>query len=134
MNESGDGVMSEDVQRRGSLKKLRIEPEGTGIAAGEPPFSSAPRPRDAKLRLVRDTLGGLIVSFEVELDNVFLGVLEFGTTLDVRIAPGKHVLVISGGGAFFSAREHFFVHEDDVLEYTVCYSWYGGIKLTNVWR
>lgn len=103
----------------------------TSFAPGEPPYSVFGGPSDdATLRLIRNTLGGVFVPFIVEVDGFFVGELAFGATLDVQLLPGDHIVAVSGGGAFVGATARFSAQENEVLAYTVCYSWYGGVKLS----
>lgn len=121
---------------RGRLgRKKSSERSATEIAEGEPDRSrSSRRPEDATLRLIRNTWGGMLVSFAVELDGRHVGELAHGATLKFQLTPGEHQLYLSGGGAFFGTTERFVVDEFDNLTYTVSYSWYGGIKLSKVWE
>ena len=126
--ENTDDKMQGGFTERGAVRK------SNAFTEGEPaPFHSEYRPENATLRLIRNTWGGVFVSFTVEFDGGFAGDLAYGTTLKLSVRPGKHLLFISGGGAFFGASESFVVEECDNVTYTVGYSWYGGIQLSKVW-
>lgn len=128
---SKDAITPNEPNRERGARKAR---PSNSFAEGEPPARHVSKDRleEAKLRLIRKTWGGMLVSFNVELDGAFAGELSYVATLDLMISPGKHVFTISGGGAFFGASERFIADENEVLAFVVSYSWYGGIKIARV--
>jgi hypothetical protein len=129
----GDGGKPLAFAASGAFTEQPARRQNTAIAEGEPARSPFCSSADyALLQITRDTRGGLLVSFTVELDGCVVGGLSFRAPLDLEISPGEHVLGISGGGAFSAAQERFFVRPTELVAYTVCYSWYGGVKLSRV--
>ena len=134
MSMPDDAIKPEEFGRGDFTAKKPAKRKSTAIAEGEPPAGSFDGPSDegATLRLMRTTWGGMLVAFTVELDGFYVGELAYGAMLEMDLSAGVHVLVVSGGGAFFSATERFFADQNEFLLYTVCYSWYGGISLSRV--
>jgi hypothetical protein len=133
LNVADDAAQRSD-RSGGFTDKEPAKRRAAAVAEGEPPYTFHGGSSEyATLRVIRQTWGGMLVSFSVELDGCFIGPLNYGGSLEVRISPGEHLLSVWGGGAFFGATERFVAVPDELSEFTVCYSWYGGVSVSRVW-
>src|SRR5262249_51367027 len=105
--------MRDDASDKITGKAIR-KAKSSSIAKGSPPVAPAPGSSAAfaPLRLIRNTWGGMLVSFTVEVDGFFAGELPYGATLELDIPAGDHHLLVKGGGAFFSGVQRFTAEEN----------------------